>query len=70
MTAPAMKVPAMKMVEVRAVTLSLGLALGLALLMPAAAEAQDKPRPSLPREAALANAPDAREGAFRVPTAG
>ena len=41
----------MKVVEVRAVTLSLGLALGLALLMPAAAEAQDKPRPS--REQAL-----------------
>ena len=41
----------MKVVEVRAVTLSLGLALGLALLMPAATEAQDKPRPS--REQAL-----------------
>jgi aspartyl-tRNA(Asn)/glutamyl-tRNA(Gln) amidotransferase subunit C len=31
---------------------------------------EDEPRPSLDREAALANAPDAREGAFRVPTAG
>ena len=41
----------MKVVEVKAVTMSLGLALGLALLMPAAADAQDKPRPS--REQAL-----------------
>ncbi|MDP2701827.1 MAG: tetratricopeptide repeat protein, partial [Candidatus Rokubacteria bacterium] len=41
----------MKVVEVKAVTLSRGLALGLALLMPAAADAQDKPRPS--REQAL-----------------
>ena len=30
----------------------------------------DDPRPSLPREEALANAPDAAEGAFRVPTVG
>src|SRR6266496_2120225 len=29
--------------------------------------AEDEPRPSLPREAALANAPQAEEGAFRVP---
>jgi tetratricopeptide (TPR) repeat protein len=36
----------MKAVEIKAVTLSLGLALGLLLFVPAAAEAQDKPRPS------------------------
>jgi aspartyl-tRNA(Asn)/glutamyl-tRNA(Gln) amidotransferase subunit C len=30
----------------------------------------DEPRPSLGRDEALANAPDAREGAFRVPSAG
>ena len=29
--------------------------------------ADDEPRPSLPREAALANAPQAEDGAFRVP---
>jgi aspartyl-tRNA(Asn)/glutamyl-tRNA(Gln) amidotransferase subunit C len=29
--------------------------------------AEDEPRPSLPREAALANAPEAEGGAFRVP---
>ena len=29
--------------------------------------ADDVPRPSLPREAALANAPQADDGAFRVP---
>jgi aspartyl-tRNA(Asn)/glutamyl-tRNA(Gln) amidotransferase subunit C len=29
--------------------------------------AEDEPRPCLPREAALANAPDAADGAFRVP---
>jgi aspartyl-tRNA(Asn)/glutamyl-tRNA(Gln) amidotransferase subunit C len=29
----------------------------------------DVPRPSLPREEALANAPDPADGAFRVPTA-
>ena len=29
--------------------------------------AEDEPRPSLRREAALANAPDAADGAFRVP---
>lgn len=28
----------------------------------------DEPRPSLPREAALASAPDAAEGGFRVPS--
>ena len=28
----------------------------------------DEPRPSLPRERALENAPDAEEGAFRVPS--
>jgi aspartyl-tRNA(Asn)/glutamyl-tRNA(Gln) amidotransferase subunit C len=28
----------------------------------------DVPRPSLPREAALANAPEAVDGAFRVPS--
>ena len=32
--------------------------------------AQDEPQPSLSREQALANAPDPREGAFRVPAAG
>jgi aspartyl-tRNA(Asn)/glutamyl-tRNA(Gln) amidotransferase subunit C len=32
--------------------------------------AEDEPRPSLPREAALANAPDAVDGAFRVPAVG
>ena len=32
--------------------------------------AEDEPRPSLEREAALANAPDARQGAFRVPAVG
>ena len=31
---------------------------------------EDNPRPSLDRESALANAPDPREGAFRVPSAG
>ncbi len=46
-----MKVPAVNVVNVKAVTMSLGLALSLALLMPAAADAQDKPRPS--REQAL-----------------
>jgi aspartyl-tRNA(Asn)/glutamyl-tRNA(Gln) amidotransferase subunit C len=30
----------------------------------------DEERPSLPREEALANAPDAAEGAFRVPAVG
>jgi aspartyl-tRNA(Asn)/glutamyl-tRNA(Gln) amidotransferase subunit C len=29
--------------------------------------ADDEPRPSLPRQDALANAPQAEEGAFRVP---
>jgi aspartyl-tRNA(Asn)/glutamyl-tRNA(Gln) amidotransferase subunit C len=29
----------------------------------------NEPRPSLPREAALANAPEAEDGAFRVPPA-
>ena len=28
---------------------------------------EDEPRPSLPRDEALANAPDATDGAFRVP---
>ena len=28
---------------------------------------EDEPRPSLPRDEALANAPDAADGAFRVP---
>jgi aspartyl-tRNA(Asn)/glutamyl-tRNA(Gln) amidotransferase subunit C len=32
--------------------------------------AEDEPRPSLAREDALANAPDAVDGAFRVPAAG
>jgi aspartyl-tRNA(Asn)/glutamyl-tRNA(Gln) amidotransferase subunit C len=31
---------------------------------------EDEPRPSLSREDALANAPDAVEGAFRVPAVG
>ncbi len=31
---------------------------------------EDEPRPSLPREEALANAPDPAGGAFRVPAAG
>jgi aspartyl-tRNA(Asn)/glutamyl-tRNA(Gln) amidotransferase subunit C len=31
---------------------------------------EDEPRPSLTREEALANAPDAAEGAFRVPAVG
>jgi aspartyl-tRNA(Asn)/glutamyl-tRNA(Gln) amidotransferase subunit C len=31
---------------------------------------EDEPRPSLTREEALANAPEAREGAFRVPSVG
>jgi aspartyl-tRNA(Asn)/glutamyl-tRNA(Gln) amidotransferase subunit C len=30
----------------------------------------DEPRPSLPREVALASAPDAAEGGFRVPSPG
>ena len=29
--------------------------------------AEDEPRPSLPREQALANAPDPADGSFRVP---
>jgi aspartyl-tRNA(Asn)/glutamyl-tRNA(Gln) amidotransferase subunit C len=32
--------------------------------------AEDEPRPSLPREEALANAPDPDGGAFRVPAVG
>ena len=32
--------------------------------------AEDEPRPSLPREEALANAPDPSEGSFRVPAVG
>ena len=32
--------------------------------------AEDEPRPSLPREEALANAPDPDDGAFRVPAVG
>jgi aspartyl-tRNA(Asn)/glutamyl-tRNA(Gln) amidotransferase subunit C len=32
--------------------------------------AEDEPRPSLPREEALANAPDPFEGQFRVPAVG
>ena len=32
--------------------------------------AEDKPRPSLPREDALANAPDPEDGQFRVPAVG
>jgi aspartyl-tRNA(Asn)/glutamyl-tRNA(Gln) amidotransferase subunit C len=31
---------------------------------------EDEPRPSLPREDALANAPDPVDGAFRVPAVG
>jgi aspartyl-tRNA(Asn)/glutamyl-tRNA(Gln) amidotransferase subunit C len=31
---------------------------------------EDEPRPSLPREEALANAPDPADGAFRVPAVG
>jgi aspartyl-tRNA(Asn)/glutamyl-tRNA(Gln) amidotransferase subunit C len=31
---------------------------------------EDEPRPSLPRERALANAPDAEDGHFRVPAVG
>jgi aspartyl-tRNA(Asn)/glutamyl-tRNA(Gln) amidotransferase subunit C len=31
---------------------------------------RDEPRPSLPRDVALASAPDAAEGGFRVPSAG
>jgi aspartyl-tRNA(Asn)/glutamyl-tRNA(Gln) amidotransferase subunit C len=30
----------------------------------------DEPRPSLPREQALANAPDPQQGMFRVPSVG
>jgi aspartyl-tRNA(Asn)/glutamyl-tRNA(Gln) amidotransferase subunit C len=32
--------------------------------------AEDEPRPSLPREEALANAPDPVDGSFRVPAVG
>jgi aspartyl-tRNA(Asn)/glutamyl-tRNA(Gln) amidotransferase subunit C len=32
--------------------------------------ADDEPRPSLPRDDALANAPDPADGAFRVPAVG
>jgi aspartyl-tRNA(Asn)/glutamyl-tRNA(Gln) amidotransferase subunit C len=32
--------------------------------------AEDEPRPCLPVEEALANAPEAEDGAFRVPSAG
>jgi aspartyl-tRNA(Asn)/glutamyl-tRNA(Gln) amidotransferase subunit C len=32
--------------------------------------AEDEPRPSLPQQEALANAPDPEEGAFRVPAVG
>ena len=32
--------------------------------------AEDEPRPSLPQDEALANAPDPAEGAFRVPAVG
>jgi aspartyl-tRNA(Asn)/glutamyl-tRNA(Gln) amidotransferase subunit C len=32
--------------------------------------AEDVPRPSLPRDEALANAPDAADGSFRVPAVG
>jgi aspartyl-tRNA(Asn)/glutamyl-tRNA(Gln) amidotransferase subunit C len=32
--------------------------------------AEDEPRPSLPREEALANAPDPVDGSFRVPAIG
>ncbi|MGH3033637.1 MAG: Asp-tRNA(Asn)/Glu-tRNA(Gln) amidotransferase subunit GatC [Gaiellaceae bacterium] len=31
---------------------------------------EDEPRPSLPREEALANAPDPADGSFRVPAVG
>jgi aspartyl-tRNA(Asn)/glutamyl-tRNA(Gln) amidotransferase subunit C len=31
---------------------------------------EDEPRPSLPRDEALANAPDSEKGAFRVPSVG
>lgn len=31
---------------------------------------EDEPRPSLPREQALSNAPDPHDGMFRVPAAG
>ena len=31
---------------------------------------EDEPRPSLPREAALASAPDPADGGFRVPSPG
>jgi len=31
---------------------------------------EDEPRPSLPREDALSNAPDPADGAFRVPAVG
>ena len=31
---------------------------------------EDEPRPSLPREEALRNAPDPADGAFRVPAVG
>ena len=31
---------------------------------------EDEPRPSLPRDDALANAPDPADGAFRVPAVG
>jgi aspartyl-tRNA(Asn)/glutamyl-tRNA(Gln) amidotransferase subunit C len=31
---------------------------------------EDEPRPSLPREQALANAPDPHQGMFRVPSVG
>jgi aspartyl-tRNA(Asn)/glutamyl-tRNA(Gln) amidotransferase subunit C len=31
---------------------------------------EDEPRPSLPREEALANAPDPEDGQFRVPAVG
>ena len=32
--------------------------------------AEDEPRPSLPREEALRNAPDPEDGSFRVPAVG
>jgi aspartyl-tRNA(Asn)/glutamyl-tRNA(Gln) amidotransferase subunit C len=32
--------------------------------------AEDEPRPSLPREEVLANAPDPADGSFRVPAVG
>jgi Asp-tRNA(Asn)/Glu-tRNA(Gln) amidotransferase C subunit len=32
--------------------------------------AEDEPRPSLPREEALLNAPDPADGSFRVPAVG